>query len=54
MTDKATEESNGSELPHQVDVQWAVKAESWMPGNADIRHWTAAHSAAGPECGDGG
>jgi len=40
MTDKATEESNGSELPHQVDVQWAVKAESWMPGNADIRHWT--------------
>ena len=39
MTEKSTEELARSELPHQVDVQWAVQAESWMPGNADICRW---------------
>ena len=39
MTEKSTEELTRSELPHQVDVQWAVQAESWMPDNADICRW---------------
>lgn len=41
MTEKAPQDDTGNELQHQVEVQWAVEVEPWMPKNSDIHLWSS-------------
>ena len=39
MNSSSKEGNVGEELAHQIDVQWAIEPEPWMPDDQDIERW---------------